>query len=625
MQDRGLLAGLRVHDAGRSVVTAQALRVLGCFGATTTSANPRAHLLADGQPVRRGDGHDADVVLTEEGGRPPTAPVEVWLTGLDIDAPSNDQERWLQVEFGLAAMTGEADGPPLLTAGWPALLHCGAQMAAAALLGAIATLRRGQRTRCRVDARTATLWMLDDTLLRSARGCPPPLRSRGTGRLESDGRLLRARDGWVALPIWDVHDWATLVAVADAAGTGPHGASAGARGDASGRPPATDGPLGRVGAEGSLPSGWERAAIARWAAARCRADILATLADLRLPGAPGWTPEELLTDVPVRPWRLAGRPRSGIAGASPVVVDLGPPAPGGGSTRPRLSETGPGALPLDGVVVVELAALWAGPAATCLLVDWGATVLKIESPHRLDGFRGAGGTRFATFNRGKRAVACDLATASDRARLATLLEGADLLLDCHAPRVLANWGFDDATLRQRHPQLAVCHLPAVDVPPDHWPQPVALGPDLEMLCGQAVLDPGDAPRLCGVPLGDVVAAAWGTCLCLAALWRRDRDGRVAHCRLGQREAFLAHTGPRLEAARHGRRWPGDALAGRTAEGARHPEDLLADSLLAEIGATVTVVDLDGSRVLASRPPIDIVGERPRHDLVVPPPGEFPLS
>lgn len=580
-----VLHRIHVHDAGDTVVTAQALRLCAALGARVTTANPVAAVLDDGHPLPWGDGRGADVVLGNAPS-PGDGPVTVVVHGLPHPATPDQAERYLQEEYGLAALTGDSDGPPLLTAGWPALLHAGAWTAAAALLGLVAVARAGKAGRARVDvdARGMTAWMLDDALVRAARGLRPRGRTRGADELAARGRLVHVADGWVSLSPWHPGDWATLAAWFQATAAVP--------------------------AEGEEEDDdLRRRAIA--AMARHRRDEVQTgLWELRLPGGAGLAPEEVLSSPLWRRWGSV----AGEVVASPVAGALAPQPP------PPWRWPAP-CLPLDGVVVVEIAGLWAAPAATAVLAEWGARVLKVEAPRRLDGFRGGDGTRFATFNRGKESLLLDLSDAEGRAALEGILATADLMVEAQAPRVLANWGLDGARMRTAFPHLAVVHLPAFAAPPQSWPQPVAVGLDLEMLCGQALLSPSAPVRPCGVPLADCVAAAAGTAAALAALWRRLDDGGVAHLRLAQADVLLHHLAPRLVARRRRRRWPGDGLAGVAASTARQPVQLLEDAELRAAGGLVEVVDADGALRPYPRPAILLDGRAAPPAPRAPAPGE----
>lgn len=530
----GLLSGVTVR-AGDGVAEAHAARLLAELGATPVSSpDPGVAISADGA----------------------TASVDLVATGGDPDAA----ERRLQAEWGLAALTGEADGPPTLLGGRPMLHHAGGVAAVAAVLGLVASRRRAAPVGLRVDARAATAGILDDDLMRVAMGGRTRGRWRGVRDREAAGRLVRAADGWVSVTLSHPEEWAALDALAAGDGDRP---------------------------DAELPLRISARARA-WIARRTRREVFELLQAMRLPCGMGLLPAELPTDEHL------------LADVDIGAAEPASPAPSGS----------PADAPLAGLRVVELAAMWAGPSAALQLAEWGATVVKVEAPQRLDGFRMEDGARFAMHNRGKRGVLCDASTETGRDRLASLLAEADLLVDAQAPRVLPNWGLDADRLRRLNPRLGVLHLPAVAQAPDDFPQIVAYGFDQEMLCGQAVLGPDEPVRGAGIPLGDPVAAAAAATSLLAVLWRRDTDGAVAHVQLGQRDALLLQVGGRRHAALAGRRWEADALAGMAAPEARGTAAVLADPELRAAGGLADVAAPEGGVLPHPRLGLTLLGGPP---------------
>lgn len=115
--------------------------------------------------------------------------------------------------------------------------------------------------------------------------------------------------------------------------------------------------------------------------------------------------------------------------------------------------------PLDGIRVLDLTTVVAGPYATMLLGDLGADVVKIEPPEG-DSMRPAGhhrtpnmGSIFLTVGRNKRSVALDLKQPSARAALAALVRDADVLVHNVRPEAAARLGIDDASLRPGNDRL----------------------------------------------------------------------------------------------------------------------------------------------------------------------------
>jgi crotonobetainyl-CoA:carnitine CoA-transferase CaiB-like acyl-CoA transferase len=127
-------------------------------------------------------------------------------------------------------------------------------------------------------------------------------------------------------------------------------------------------------------------------------------------------------------------------------------------------------LPLDGIRVIDVSRVLAGPFATMLLADLGADVVKVEPP-------GGDETRtwgppwwgppaerrsayFASVNRNKRSVVLDLRTDDGRAILDRLATGADLLVHNHRPSVATRLGLASERLASVHPELVVVAIGA---------------------------------------------------------------------------------------------------------------------------------------------------------------------
>jgi crotonobetainyl-CoA:carnitine CoA-transferase CaiB-like acyl-CoA transferase len=193
------------------------------------------------------------------------------------------------------------------------------------------------------------------------------------------------------------------------------------------------------------------------------------------------------------------------------------------------------ALPLDGIRVVDLSRVLAGPFATMLLADLGADVVKVEPPEG-DETRTWGppwwgdpadrrSAYFASVNRNKRSVVLDLRTDAGRATLGRLLAEADLLVHNYRPATAARLGLAADPLRAAHPRLVVASVggfggaeadrPAYDL----LAQAVS---GLMAVTGEA----GGPPTKVGVALLDLIAGLECALGALAALVGRGRVGTV---------------------------------------------------------------------------------------------------
>jgi len=121
-------------------------------------------------------------------------------------------------------------------------------------------------------------------------------------------------------------------------------------------------------------------------------------------------------------------------------------------------------LPLDGIRILDLSTVVLGPYASQMLGEYGADVIKIETPEG-DSTRRTGpsteagmGAIFLGVNRGKRSMVLDLKTAQGREALLRLVDTADVLMHSIRPQKLEAIGLDPETLRARHPRLVYVGL-----------------------------------------------------------------------------------------------------------------------------------------------------------------------
>jgi benzylsuccinate CoA-transferase BbsF subunit len=120
--------------------------------------------------------------------------------------------------------------------------------------------------------------------------------------------------------------------------------------------------------------------------------------------------------------------------------------------------------PLSGVKVLDFMWAMAGPAATRVLADYGATVVRVESEHKLDVGRGVqpfvdntpgieNGGLFLDNNAGKLSLAIDLSKPEARDVVLDLVRWADVVCESFSPRAMRAWGYDYDTLRAVHPDV----------------------------------------------------------------------------------------------------------------------------------------------------------------------------
>ena len=200
---------------------------------------------------------------------------------------------------------------------------------------------------------------------------------------------------------------------------------------------------------------------------------------------------------------------------------------------------------LKGVRVLDLTAMWSGPAVTRALARLGADVVKIESRARLDGTREQP-RLFATLNAQKRSLLLDLRTATDRELFLRLAGRADVMVDNFSPRVLRSFGLTYDLVSRDNPGLVMLSMPAYGGTGPHSNR-IGFGWELEASGGLADLmrdSPGN-PVTTGIPLPDPAAGAFGALAVLAALLRREMSGCGCHLDLAQRDVVLSLIGERF--------------------------------------------------------------------------------
>lgn len=179
---------------------------------------------------------------------------------------------------------------------------------------------------------------------------------------------------------------------------------------------------------------------------------------------------------------------------------------------------------LDGIRIVELASGLAVPVATRMLAEAGADVIKIEPPQG-DPLRSR--VAFASWNRSKRSVVLDITTDDDRAKLADLLDTADVFVHEFTPSRAAELGLDDAGMRERHPHLIVSSVTGypVDHPDRDRPAHDLLVQARSGLMGE-IWGYREGPIAMRFPLPSWAAASLAAAGIVARLIQRDSTGRI---------------------------------------------------------------------------------------------------
>jgi formyl-CoA transferase len=188
--------------------------------------------------------------------------------------------------------------------------------------------------------------------------------------------------------------------------------------------------------------------------------------------------------------------------------------------------------PLDGLKVLELGQLIAGPFAAKTLGDFGADVIKVEPPGTGDPLRHwrmlKDGTSvwWQVQSRNKRSVALDLKNAEAQEIVRKLAADADVLIENFRPGALEGWGLGPDKLLEINPKLIVLRISGYGQTGPYRDRP-GFGVVAEAMGGLRHLtgEPGRVPVRVGVSIGDTLASLHGVVGILLALNERHRSGR----------------------------------------------------------------------------------------------------
>lgn len=187
-------------------------------------------------------------------------------------------------------------------------------------------------------------------------------------------------------------------------------------------------------------------------------------------------------------------------------------------------------MPLEGLKVIDLATLFAGPVIASLMADFGADVIKVEHP-RGDAIRSFGWQKngvslwWALISRNKRCVTLNLSTPDGQALLKRLVADADILIENFRPGTMEGWGLGYDTLSALNPRLIMVRVTGFGQTGPYKDRP-GFGTLAEAMSGFAHMNghPGGAPTLPPLALADTVSALFGVSATMFALYHRDARG-----------------------------------------------------------------------------------------------------
>ncbi len=190
---------------------------------------------------------------------------------------------------------------------------------------------------------------------------------------------------------------------------------------------------------------------------------------------------------------------------------------------------------LEGIRVIEICNVAAGPFCGLLLADMGADLIKLEHPQGGDTLRSWApitqgySENFASLNRNKRSVALDLKNEQDVATARELIAGADILIENNRPGVMDRLGLGYETMSKINPRLLYCSISAYG---QSGPRSQEGGFDLTLQAMSGLMsvtgEPDGAPVKCGVPVCDFTAGLYAAFAIVSALRAVEREGKGSH-------------------------------------------------------------------------------------------------
>ncbi|MBG67547.1 MAG: formyl-CoA transferase [Hyphomonas sp.] len=189
--------------------------------------------------------------------------------------------------------------------------------------------------------------------------------------------------------------------------------------------------------------------------------------------------------------------------------------------------------PLDGLRVIELGQLIAGPFCGQLLGDFGAEVIKVEAPGLPDPARGWGAVKkddiglfWPIIGRNKKSLTLNLRVEAGQAILRELVKTADILVENFRPGTLERWGLGPDVLHELNPRLVITRVSGYGQtgPESHKAGYASVGEakgGLRYLIGE----PDRLPARAGVSLGDTMTGTFAALGTMMALFAREKSGK----------------------------------------------------------------------------------------------------
>lgn len=196
---------------------------------------------------------------------------------------------------------------------------------------------------------------------------------------------------------------------------------------------------------------------------------------------------------------------------------------------------------LKGFRVIELGTYITGPAASMLLADLGADVIKVERPGTGDPFRAFKGglysPHYQTYNRNKRSIALDTRDTEDLGVFQDLIASADVFIQNFRPGVAEKLGAGEEDLRKINPRLIYCAISGFGQSGPSRDRP-AFDTVAQAASGYLrLLTPPTNPRVIGPAIADAVTGQYAAMAILAALLERSQTNKGRRIDISMLEAM----------------------------------------------------------------------------------------
>lgn len=206
--------------------------------------------------------------------------------------------------------------------------------------------------------------------------------------------------------------------------------------------------------------------------------------------------------------------------------------------RRRLEEEMPG--PLEGIKVLDISHVVAGPFCTLLLANAGAQVIKVEPPEKGEYGRSIGpfvtdengrtaAGCFIRMNRNKKSVTLNLKEPEGRELFLQLAEQSDVVVENFRPGVMKRLGLDYQTLSERNPRIVMASISGYGQPAEgnvYWHRP-AYNMVMQAMAGIAEVTGYEdrRPAEVGLPIGDIIPGTMTALAIVQALFHREKTGK----------------------------------------------------------------------------------------------------